>query len=78
MAQLAGLRQDVYDYLYGAFPTDRPFETILQEALDNSETDIDVLDGTNWATSDLLEHSTTGELMLVLSVSTNTLTVERS
>ena len=78
MATAADLRQDVHDYLYGAYPTDRPFETLLTEALDNSETDVDVTDGTNWATSDILEVTTTGELMMVISVSTNTLTVQRS
>lgn len=78
MATAAELRTSVYDYLFGAYPTDRPFESLLAEALDNSETDVDVLDGTEWSQNDIVEVTTTGELMLVLSVATNTLTVERS
>ena len=78
MATAAGLRADVFEYLYGAYPTDRPFESILGEALDNSETAVDVLDGTDWAEADILQHGSTGEQMLVLSVSSNTVTVSRS
>ncbi len=78
MATIAALRDEVFSYLYGAYPTDRPFESILGEALDNSETDIDVLNGADWDRSDIMEISTTGELCLVLSVSTNTVTVVRS
>ncbi|KKK50873.1 hypothetical protein LCGC14_3120650, partial [marine sediment metagenome] len=77
MATTASLRAAVFDYLYGAYPTDRPFETLLNEALDNSETDVDVLDGTDWAKGDHLEIEETGEQCLVLSVATNTLAVKR-
>ena len=78
MATVAGLRTDVFEYLYGNYPTDRPFETVLAEALDNAETEVDVLDGTDWSEGAILQHGTTGEQMLVLSVATNTLTVKRS
>lgn len=78
MATAATIRARIYEQLYSDFPNDRPFETLLTEALDNSETDIDVTDGTDWDEGDILEHASTGERMLVLSVSSNTLTVERS
>lgn len=78
MTTAATIRASVYDYLYGAYPTDRPFETTVSEPLDNSETDVDVPDGTNWDEGDILESAETGELMLVTSVATNTLTVLRS
>lgn len=78
MADTTSLRAAIFDYLYGAYPTDRPFESILNEALDNSETDVDVLDGADWNKGDILEVVETGEQMLVLSKSTNTLTVKRS
>lgn len=77
MATLADMRTRVYENLYGAYPTDRPFETTLQEALDNSETDIDVLEGADWALGDVGEIVETGERFLVLSVATDTLTVVR-
>lgn len=78
MASASTIRTRVYEYLYSAFPNDRPFESLLTEALDNSETDIDVTDGTDWEESDVLEVVETGEQCLVLSVATNTLTVQRS
>jgi hypothetical protein len=77
MATEATIRERVYEQLYGSFPLDRPFETLLTEALDNSETAVDVTDGNDWAEGDILEMTTTGERMLVLSKATNTLTVER-
>lgn len=78
MATAASIRAQVYDYLYGAYPTDRPFESLVTEALDTSETDIDVTDGNDWSKGDILEVAETGELCLVLSVASNTLTVKRS
>lgn len=78
MATLADLQARVEQYAYGATPKDRPFETTLAEALDSSETDVDVLDGDDWSRGDILEVQETGEQMYVLSVSTNTLTVQRS
>ena len=78
MATVATIRQRIYEYLYSAFVNDRPFETLLGEALDNSETDVDVTDGGDWGPGDIAEVVETGEQMLVLSVATNTLTVTRA
>ncbi len=77
MATESDIRQRIEAYLYGDYPTSRPFESTLAEALDNSETDVDVLDGNDWARGDILEVVETGERMRVLSVATNTLTVSR-
>ena len=77
MADTAELRRRVRQYLYGANPTERPFETLVTEALDNSETDVDVTDGNDWAVGDIAESVETGEQMYVTGVSTNTLTVIR-
>lgn len=78
MATATDVRAQVYENLYSAFIHDRPFETLLGEALDDSETDVDVLSGDDWARGDIAEVEETGEQMLVLSVATNTLTVKRS
>lgn len=78
MASASTIRTRVYEQLYSAMPKDRPFESLLAEALDNSETDIDVIDGNDWEEGDVLEVVQTGEQCLVLSVTTNTLTVQRS
>jgi hypothetical protein len=78
MASIDTLRASVLQHLYGSFPLDRPFESLLGEALDNSETDVDVLNGEDWSENDVLEVVETGEQMLVLSIATNTLTVKRS
>ena len=78
MASASTIRTRVYEQLYSAFPKDRPFESQLAEGLDNSETDIDVTDGDDWTEGDELEVVETGERCRVISVSTNTLTVERS
>ncbi len=78
MASASTIRTRVYEQLYSAFPNDRPFETLLAEALDNVETDIDVTDGDDWDEGDVGEIVETGEQFLVLSVATNTLTVQRS
>lgn len=77
MVTAATIRSRVYEQLYGAFPLDRPFESRFEEAIDNSETAIDVTDGGNWTQGDILESATSGEQMLVTSVATNTLTVIR-
>lgn len=77
MATAAEIRRSVYEHAFGASPTDRPFETLLAEALDNSETGIDVIDGDDWARGDIGEIVETGEQFYVLSVATNTLTVIR-
>lgn len=47
----------------------------LDEALDNSETDIDVGDGNLWQPNDVMKVTTTGETMIVSSVSSDTVTV---
>ena len=78
MATAADIRTRVYERLYSDFVLDRPFESLVNEALDNSETAVDVLDGNDWEENDILEVAETGERMLVLSVATNTLTVKRS
>ena len=49
--------------------------TLLNEALDNSETGIDVDDGTVFAINDVIKIDS--EQMLITSISTNTLTVTR-
>lgn len=77
MATASDIRLRVRQYAYGSSPKDRPLETTLNEPLDTSETDIDVLDGTFWALGDIGEIVETGEQFYVLSVATNTLTVIR-
>lgn len=47
----------------------------LDEALDNSETAIDVGDGNLWQPNDVMKVTTTGETMIVSSVSADTVTV---
>jgi hypothetical protein len=78
MATQATLRAAVFDYLYGAYSTDRPFTSVLTSAINNSTTTIPVLDGDDWSKGDILEVVETGEQCLVLSISTNNLTVGRS
>lgn len=55
-----------------------PKSTTLAEALDNSETGVDVADGTIFQANDIAKVAETGETLLVTSVSGNTLTVTRS
>ena len=74
---LAQLKQMVRDKVYGQYPTAHPFVSVLAEALDATETAIDVPDGTDWAENDVLEIMETDEQCLVRSVATNTLTVIR-
>ena len=57
--------------LYGAFPTDSPFVTTLSAAYTDAEGVIDVLDEDDWAVGDTVENTETGELMKVLSVTTD-------
>ena len=54
-----------------------PRTDALDEPLDNSETGVDVDDGTKFKTGDILKVTGSDELMLVNSVSSNTLTVTR-
>jgi hypothetical protein len=75
MATAAAIRQRIYNNLYGQFPTESPFVTTLTATYTLREGVIDVLDGTQWAVSDVVENTATGELMKVLSVTDNILTV---
>lgn len=77
MATEASIRQRIYNYVTGLYPTDRPFETTLTGSYTTGTT-IAVVDGTDWAEGDILENATTGELMRVISVSSNNLTVSRA
>lgn len=52
-----------------------PKSTTLAEALDNSETDWDVADGTIFRKNDIIKVAETGETAVVSSVSSNTVTV---
>lgn len=72
MATTADIRTRVRDMVYSARPPQRPFVTLVTEAVDNSETLIDVTAGTDWAAGDILEFSD-GEQFYVQSVATNTL-----
>lgn len=76
MATQASIRTRVRDSLYSARPVLRPFATLVTEAMDASETDVDVTAGTDWAKGDILEFSD-GEQCFVQSVASNTLTVIR-
>lgn len=78
MATASDIRQRVLNYVYGAYHTDRPFETQLTGSYTAGGTSITVTDGTDWEEGDIVENALTGEQMRVQSVSTNTLTVERS
>ena len=50
-------------------------DNTVNESVDNSETDIDVLDGTVFQVGDFIKIDS--EIMKILSISTNTITVER-
>lgn len=78
MATAAEIRQRIYDYVYGAYPKDRPFETQITSSYLIGATTINVIDGTDWAEGDVVENTVQGDQMLVLSVAANALTVERS
>lgn len=78
MATVADLRQRVRNYLYGAHPNERPFTSAITSSFVAADTTIDVVDGDDWESQDVIEVETTGEKILVLSVSTNTLTVSRA
>jgi len=71
MATAAAIRQRIYGNLYGAFPTDAPFVTTLTATYTLSEGVIDVLEEDDWAVGDVMENTATGELMKVLSVTTD-------
>ena len=70
--------EKVTDYEYKVFERDHPDRwQRLNEALDTSETGIDVDDGTPFRAGDVILVARTGELMKVSSISSNTLTVTR-
>ncbi len=71
MATAADIRQRIYDNLYGSFPTEAPFVTTLTATYTDAEGVIDVLEEDEWATGDVMENTATGELMKVLSVTTD-------
>jgi hypothetical protein len=71
MATAAEIRQRVFDYLYGSFPTESPFATTLAASYTSGATTITVLDEDNWAPQDIVENPGTGEQMLVVGVTTN-------
>lgn len=71
------ITQRTFDYLYGSFPTESPFVTQITASYTGSATTISVLDGDQWEVNDIGENPETGEQFLVLSISTNDLTVSR-
>lgn len=75
MATQAAIRQRIYDYLYGAFPTESPFVSRLGASYTSGATSITVLDGTQWEVNDVCENTETGEQFKVISISGNVLTV---
>jgi len=78
MATQADLRQRVRNNVYGAYPTDQPFVTILGAAIaDGTTTTVTVADGTDWSQGDVVEIDETAEQLMVTSISTNDLTVLR-
>lgn len=56
---------------------DLPYNDTLGEALDDSETGVDVGDGGIWLIGDVFRVTTTNELIRVTDISSNTLTVTR-
>jgi hypothetical protein len=77
MATTAEIRQRVFDYLYGSFPTESPFVTQITASYTAGATTINVLNGTQWEVNDIGENPVTGEQFLVLSIAANALTVSR-
>ena len=71
MATAEAIRERIYSNLYGSFPTDSPFVTTLTATYTDAEGVIDVLDENDWAVGDVMENTATGELMKVLSVTTD-------
>ena len=70
--------EKVTDYEYKVFEREYPNRWVrLNEALDSSETGVDVDDGSAFRASDVILVARTGEMMLVSSISGNTLTVTR-
>lgn len=61
-----------------AILNDNPYNDTCTEAMDTTETGLDVTDGTEYQEGNLIEFQDDGELCLVRSVSSNTLTVVRN
>jgi hypothetical protein len=78
MATASAIQTRVLGYLYGSYPSDRPFTSEITAAYTNVATTVSVTDGTDWAEGDELENPSTEEVMRVISVSANDLTVERA
>ncbi len=57
---------------------DNPFVDLCVEAMDTTEAGLDVADGTKYAVGDLVEFQDDGEIFLVTSISSNTLTGVRN
>lgn len=70
--------EKVSDFEFKVFERDHPSRwTRLNEALDTSETGVDVDDGTMFRADDVVLVPSTGEMLYVSSISGNTLTVIR-
>jgi hypothetical protein len=72
----ADIQEAVRDEVFSAGVTDRPFVAQINGAILDSDTTITMDDGTPWAPQDIGEFDD-GEQVLVVSVSTNDLTVIR-
>jgi hypothetical protein len=67
MATQAEIRQRVYDYLFGAFPTEAPFVTRLATSYASGATSVTVLDDEQWEVNDVLENTETSEQFMVVA-----------
>lgn len=67
MATTAEIRQRVYDYLFGSFPTESPFVSRLAASYASGATSITVLDDTEWEVNDVVENIETGEQFMVVA-----------
>lgn len=67
MATQAEIRQRVYDYLFGTFPTEAPFVSRLAASYSSGASSITVLDDTQWEINDIVENTETGEQFLVVA-----------
>ena len=77
MAAADDIRTRVRNNLLGAYPKDRPFQTLVTEAMTDVETDMDVTDGADWSEGDIAESVETGEQLLVTVGGASPLTVTR-
>jgi len=70
------LRKRVRALIYGALPTARPYQDVLQSNITSSGTSMVVLDGTRWAENDVVDFPN-GDQAIVVGVAANTLTIRR-